>query len=180
MIVGHIGVAAALQRARPRAAPWWLLVAAVAPDLVDVGYALAGVCNPFGLFSHTLPAAALIAACLGGAALLTGRRETAAVVVLLVLLHLPPDFITGRKLYWPGGELHGLQLYHRPLADFLLESLVLGAGWLLVHPVAAVPRWMRSAWTLGALLLVQGTVDRFSERLMKPTACAAPAVSALR
>ena len=28
---------------------WWLLPAAIAPDLLDIGYAAAGVCNPLGL-----------------------------------------------------------------------------------------------------------------------------------
>ena len=171
MIVGHLGVAAAVAAARPRISPWWVIPAAIAPDLLDVAYALGGFCNPYGLYSHTVPAALLLGAVLGGAAVLTGRRETGAAVLLLVLLHLPPDLLTGRKLYWPGGELHGLQLYQRPLLDFGAEALLLVAGWALLRRRSAWPRWMTGAWMLAGLLVLQGGVDAFVTSSLKPSGC---------
>lgn len=172
MIVGHLGVAAALARARPRVSLWWLLPAAIAPDLLDIAYAASGVCNPYGLYSHTVPAALLLAACLGGVAVLAGRRETAAFVVLIVMLHLPMDFITGRKLYWPGGEMYGLRLYDRPLADFLLETTLLCTGWALLRRGQTTPRWAASIWGVLALVALQGAVNSTHDDSRKPNACA--------
>jgi hypothetical protein len=180
VIVGHLGVAAALARLRPRVSLWWLLPAAIAPDLLDVGYALSGICNPFGLYSHTLPAATLLAAVLASAAFLAGRRETASFVALVVLLHLPADFITGQKLYWPGGALHGLRLYDRPLADFFLESVIVAGGWLLLRGASGIPVWARRRRSLAALLVVQATFAILHDHLTKPTACAVATVGLTR
>ncbi|MDB4880611.1 MAG: hypothetical protein JWL60_2057 [Gemmatimonadetes bacterium] len=177
MISGHFGVAAVLLRARPRLSPWWLAPAAVAPDLLDIAYALAGVCNPSGLYSHTVPAALLLGACIAGAAVLAGRRETAAASLALVLLHLPLDYVTGRKLLWPGGELHGLRLYDREMANFALEATLLIGGWLLVRGVTGLPRWAAAPWLLVPLLLVQG-LSALREDGIKPTACRGPAQTA--
>lgn len=175
MIVGHLGVAATVARARPRLSLWWLLPAAIAPDLVDVAYALAGICNPYGLYSHTIPAAVLIGACIGAAAVLAGRRETAAVALLLVMLHLPLDFFTGRKLYWPGGELYGLMWYDRPTLDFLVESAIAAAGWMVLRTAAGAPRWTRSGWALLTMVALQGSVDLLHDGSLKPSACLAAA-----
>lgn len=172
MISGHFGVAAVLVRTWPRLDLWWLVPAAVAPDLLDIAFALAGVCNPSGLYSHTVPAAVLLGACLGGAATLAGHRATGVAVLVIVLLHLPLDYVTGRKLFWPGGELHGLMLYDLPLANFVLETVLLSGGWLLLRPVPARPWWARSPWLLAPLLLVQG-LSALSRDGIKPTACGA-------
>ena len=180
MIVGHLGVAAALVRWRPRASPAWILVAAIAPDFVDVALALVGVCSPFGLYSHTLPAALLTGAVLGAALWLSGRRETALIVPIAVLLHLPLDYVTGRKLLWPGGELYGLRLYDRRLADFLIESALLLAGWMLVRHRLAIPGWARAARSALLLVAVQGGADAFLGMGLKPTACVAPAAKPTR
>jgi hypothetical protein len=172
VIAGHAGIAGALARARPRVSLPWLLVAAIAPDLLDIAYALAGFCNPYGLYSHTVPAAVLLGAGLAGVAVLAGRRETAVVVLLAVLLHLPMDYVTGRKLYWPGGEMYGLQLYDRPMLDFLLESAIAAAGWSLLRGRPQLPRWARSAWSLGLMLVVQAGINAAHDLTTKPNACA--------
>ena len=62
MIAGHLGIAGAVYAARRGSSLPWLLVAAMAPDGVDALFVLAGICNPHGLYSHTIPAAVLIAA----------------------------------------------------------------------------------------------------------------------
>lgn len=180
MIVGHLGVAAALARWCPRASPGWIVIGSIAPDILDVAYAGAGVCSPYGLYSHTVPALLLCGATLGGAAWLTGRRATAIALPLAVLLHLPPDYLTGRKLLWPGGELHGLRLYDRRLVDFLIESALLVAGWALIRRCAWIPVWARAARSAVLLVAVQGGMDAFLRMGMKPTACAVPSVAAAR
>jgi hypothetical protein len=147
----------------------------MAPDIVDGLFVLAGSCNPHGLYSHTLPAAALIAAVIGGTAYLaTGQRATGLLAVLLVLAHLPPDFITGRKLFWPGGELMGLRLYDHPLADFALEASLVIGGWWLLRAKSGAPRWATGRTALVVLLLLQATADGIGSVRggLKPTSCA--------
>jgi hypothetical protein len=179
VIVGHLGVAAALARWRPRVSLYWLLPAAIAPDLLDLAYAAVGFCSPYGLYSHTIPAALLLGASLGGIAVLASGRETGALVLLAVLLHLPPDWVTGWKLVWPGGALHGLRLYDHPLLDFAVESMLVAAGWALLRGRGdRPPRWAVAAWTVVGMVALQGGVDLVREGI-KPSGCR-PAMTAAR
>ena len=174
MIAGHLGIAGAVYAARRDSSLPWLLVAAMAPDGVDALYVVAGICNPHGLYSHTLPAAVLIAALTGAVAYFsTDRRVTGALAALLVLAHLPADYVTGRKLFWPGGELMGLYLYGQPALDFAVESLLAVGGWWLVRSKGRAPRWATATLALAAVLLLQGMLDLAGARRggVKPTAC---------
>ena len=75
MIAGHLGIAGAAYSGRRDSSLIWLLGASLAPDVVDALFVVAGSCNPYGLYSHTLPAAALIAVVTGAVAYAaTGRR----------------------------------------------------------------------------------------------------------
>jgi hypothetical protein len=174
LIAGHLGIAGAVYAARRGSSLPWLLVAAMAPDGVDALFVLAGICNPHGLYSHTIPAAVLIAALTGAVVYFaTDRRSTGALAALLVLAHLPGDYVTGRKLFWPGGELMGLQLYERPGLDFALESMIAVGGWWLVRATGRAPRWATGMLALAAVLLLQGALDTVGARGggTKPTAC---------
>jgi hypothetical protein len=174
VIVGHLGIAGAAHAARRDSSLLWLLGAAMAPDVVDALFVVGGSCNPSGLYSHTLPAAALIAAVTGAIAYFaTGTRVTGVLSALLVLAHLPPDYVTGHKLFWPGGELMGMGLYDYPVLDFVLEALILAGGWWLVRARPSAPRWATGWLALAALLAVQGTLDVFGPRRsgVKPSAC---------
>jgi hypothetical protein len=178
VIAGHLGFAGAVHAARRDSSLGWLLIAVMTPDLVDGLFALGRTCNPHGLYSHTLPAAALIAAVTGAIAYFaTDRRATGALCVLMTLSHLPLDYVTGRKLFWPGGELLGLSLYDKPLADFVLEGAMAVGGWWLVRRGPNAPRWASGWLALGALLALQGALDIAGSRSggMKPTACASAA-----
>jgi hypothetical protein len=170
VITGHLGVAAAVRSGWRDASLLWLLPASIAPDLLDVAFSLLGVCNPHGLYSHSVPVAAVLGAVLGGTAFLsTGSRTTGLAVAALVLLHLPADLITGRKIYWPGGPLIGLELYSQPVLDFALEACIALGGWWLLRRDAAVPRWATLAVAACALVLVQAAFD--GAFLHKPSAC---------
>lgn len=172
MIVGHVGVAAATRSAWRRVSLPWLLVACASPDIVDVALALAGVCNPYGLYSHTVHSVALQAAVMGGAALLaTGSRATAFASALMVFLHLPPDLVTGHKIFWPGGPMLGLYVYQHPLLDFLIEAPILIIGWWLLRRSRSAPRWATSALVLVVLLAGQGALDLLVGNGVKPNAC---------
>ena len=174
MIAGHLGIAGAAYASRRDSSLAWLLVAAMAPDAVDGLFVAAGMCNPSGLYSHTLPAAALIAAVTGAVAYLaTSNRATGLLSALLVLSHLPPDFVTGRKLFWPGAELMGLRLYQHPVADFVLEAILAAGGWWLVRTKGPAPRWATGWTALAAMLVLQGTLDVVGgiRGGVKPSAC---------
>jgi hypothetical protein len=171
VITGHLGVAAAARGRWPVVSLLWLLPVAIAPDLLDVGYALAGICSPYGLYSHTVPAATLTGAVLGGIAFLaTSSRAAGLLTLAVVLAHLPPDLVTGHKIFWPGGPLIGLGLYDRPLLDFLCEVPVMLAGWWLLRRDRRAPRWATTGGAALLLLAAQGTFDLLP-RGVKPSGC---------
>jgi hypothetical protein len=175
VITGHLGIAGAAHAGRHDSSLPWLLGAAMAPDIVDALFVVVGSCNPYGLYSHTLLAAALLAVVVGAVAYFaTGQRATGWLAAVLVLAHLPADFITGRKLFWPGGELMGLRLYERPAADFVLEGLLVLLGWWLLRRQPSAPRWATSRLALAALLVFQLSTDIAGSLRsgMKPSACA--------
>jgi hypothetical protein len=165
MIVGHVGIAfgaRALDRRETdaRAPLLWLLAASVAPDMLDGAYALGQYCNPEGVFSHSLPAAAILAAMFGLAAFFhTRSAATALFVAGLVMLHLPPDYVTGRKALWPGGPVVGLYIYRWGWLDFLAELPVIVAGWWMLRRARFTPRWVVSGLALAAMLAVQASFD---------------------
>lgn len=78
MITGHFGLAYGVRAIRKDAPLLLLLGAAVLPDMVDVAYALVGVCSPFGLYSHSLPAITVLAFVAGA----VGRAILCALVAL--------------------------------------------------------------------------------------------------
>jgi hypothetical protein len=171
VITGHLGVAAAARSRWPQPPLLWLFVAAVAPDLLDIGYALVGVCSPYGLYSHTVPAAVLTGAVLGGIVFLaTGSRGAGLATAGVVLAHLPLDLVTGSKIYWPGGPLLGLALYKRPLLDFLAEVPIVLAGWWLLRRSGRGPRWATLGVAALSLVLVQAVFDGL-QRGLKPSGC---------
>ena len=179
MITGHFGIAAAarsLSRERMGSVLFaGLLLASIAPDITDALYFVAGICSPYGLFSHTLHAVVIEAAIAGGVVLLaTGSRRVALMFVVIVLLHAPADLTTGRKLLVPGGDMYGLRLYDVPLYDWLLELPIVIGGWWLVRRSGRAPRWAVSAWALGLTLLLQTSFDvagAIRGRGVKPNAC---------
>ena len=175
MITGHLGIAGAAHANRRDSSLLWLLGAAMAPDIVDALFVVARQCNPHGLYSHTVPAAALLAVIVGALAYyFTDQRATGVLSALLVLAHLPPDFITGRKLFWPGAEMMGLRLYDHPVGDFVLEFALVVVGWWLLHRREWAPRWATGRAALVALLVIQITVEAVGATRggLKPSACA--------
>jgi hypothetical protein len=175
VIAGHFGIAGAAHASRRDSSLPWLLGAAMAPDVVDALFVVVGSCNPYGLYSHTVPAAALLAAVVGAVSYFaTGQRTTGWLAAMLVLAHLPADFVTGRKLFWPGGEMMGLRLYDHPIADFVLESCLVLLGWWLVRKRPWAPRWATGRATLAVLLAVQLSTDIAGalRNGVKPSACA--------
>jgi hypothetical protein len=158
MIVGHLGIALGA-RAVDREAPLgWLVVASLAPDIIDLAVAAAGVCNPDGAYTHSLAAVAGTALVLGvTAAWNTHRGRTGLLVAALVVAHLLADYVTGQKALWIGGPLIGLNLYQWGWADFAVEAPIIVGGWYAARRWGDPPRWLagRAAFAvlLGAQLL---------------------------
>ena len=177
MITGHLGVAGLLRSTQGEkfgsAAFVALAVAALLPDLLDGVLFLVNVCSPYGLYTHTIFSVLLQSAAVGGAAFLVfDSRGMGAIFAAAVLLHLPADFFTGRKLFFPGGEMVGLNLYARPMWDFSLEVPLVVLGWVAARRSFRVQGWMTSAWLLALVLGVQIVDDAtLARRLRKPTAC---------
>ena len=164
MITGHLGLAAALrstQRARATSLGFLaLLLASIAPDVVDALYVPLGICNPYGLYSHTLHAVVLQAAVIGGATfLVTGSRGATLMFALVILLHIAADAITGIKLLVPGGEMIGLGLYAKPVLDFLIETPIAVAGWWLLRRSGRGPAWAVTRQAIFAVVLLQLAID---------------------
>ena len=162
MYIGHVAVALAAKRARPGIGLVVLLVAAYAPDWVDAGLCLAGVYNPDGVLSHSIPVVGLVAL-LGFTLYGVKARDWAgaAVVAAVVVSHMLLDWITGNKPTWPGGTMIGLRLYDRPIADFLVEGVVIATG-VVLYGRTLPPRerpGIDLATMLGALLAMQLAID---------------------
>ena len=176
MVIGHLGVALVARARWPRVPLALLAAASVAPDFVDLALAALHVCAPAGIYSHSLPAAGLIAIVWGSAAALALRsRGAGAVVAAVVLLHLPADYVTGFKVFWPGSPAIGLGLYSYPLADFVLEALIAFAGWWILRAAPASPRWAVRPLFFVCMLAAQLTLDAASYYAgpIKPNGCVA-------
>jgi hypothetical protein len=174
VLSGHTGIAYLLRAWRRDTPMLALLIAAYLPDGIDAVFSLAGATRTCGLYSHSVPAALVLAAGTYAAMFAWLRRSwPAAAIALAVFLHIPADWVTGTKLMWPGGPVSSLVLYQRPYLDFALETTILLACWAMVRRDAGVPRLLRG-WPLIALLIAtQGAFDvtRFNLKPGEPTGC---------
>jgi len=68
----------------------------------------------------------------------------------------------------------GLNVYSRPLLDFLIEAPMLIVGWWMLRRTRSAPAWTTSVLVLVALLAGQGALDVVARRGVKPSACALP------
>jgi hypothetical protein len=159
--LGHVGIALGAKGMRPGIALLVLLLATYAPDWVDAGLCVMGAYDPRGMFSHSFPAVALLGAFAVAAYGLHARDPVGGLIVGAVIVsHGLLDLITGYKPTWPGGPMIGLGLYRQPLADLVVESVVIAIGVLLYRrtlPPRSRP-WIDVAAMLGALLVMQTAI----------------------
>jgi hypothetical protein len=169
MYIGHVGVALGAMRVRRSIALLLLLLATYTPDWVDTGLCVAGIYNPQGMLSHSIPAV-LLFMLVGFTAYAAETRDwTGGLVIAAVIMsHMLLDWITGYKPTWPGGPMIGLRLYDHPIADFVVEGIVIAAGALLYGRTLPPRRrpWLDISIMLGALLALQLTID-IAHLLMK-------------
>jgi hypothetical protein len=132
MYGGHLGIALAGKGFRSTIPMWLLVFATQLPDWADAAVCSAGTSGTSEMWSHSVPAVVVLGLLL---ALLyfVGARDiaSAAIIASIVVSHAVADFATGIKPTWPGGPYVGLQLYHRPAIDFVVEGIVIIAGWMI-------------------------------------------------
>lgn len=155
LITGHAGLALGARGLRRDLPLVLLLLAAYAPDVVQVALDAAGLDGTTSaLWSHSIAAGAVLAvACAVLAWRVVGDRGAAGAAGGLVVLHLLADYVTGQKPTWAHGPIIGLHLYAHPARDLAVEAVVVVAGWLLVRRSSSTaPR--RPIATVGALALL--------------------------
>lgn len=163
MLAGHIGVAIGAKGLRPSIPIWILIFATQLPDWADAAFCTAGVRTAVpGELSHSFVAIGALAI-MAALVSFTVARDTPGtlLVAAVVVSHALGDYFTGLKPTWPGGPMIGLRLYDWPAVDFVLEGLVITAGWLLYRRSLPEPRrHSKEAFTmLAALLFIQLAAD---------------------
>ena len=163
MYAGHVGVALGIRGLRGELPAWALVLAAQGPDWIDV------VLMPFipdgertAYWSHSIPSALVAALLLAVVARVRWRSAAAGTVAALTyLLHLPADYLTGRKPLWFGGPTIGLSLYSHPRWDFVVEVIVIALGWHLYRRSLPTSRRHHAlVWALlVGLVLLQAAAD---------------------
>jgi len=162
--VGHLGFALAGKGWRQKAPLWLLVLATQGCDWVQVVACVAGPASASAMWSHSIPAVLVLATALSlGSYLGTRDRALALLVGAITISHIVADYATGAKPTWPGGPVIGLNLYsHAPL-DFLLESAVVSAGWVIyrrslpAHAARKQLAWLLLVALVGMQLL--GALD---------------------
>jgi len=128
--VGHAAIAALLKGKRPRVPIALLVPIAFAPDWIDSFSRV--IHHPSVIVSHSLISVAIGATFCGLAYGLWSRSLGDGFVVWLAYAsHWFADLVTGIKPTWPGGPMFGLGLYAHPVWDFVIESAVVVACWLV-------------------------------------------------
>lgn len=158
MYAGHAALALYTKARRPRLPLLLLVVVAYAPDwiewLVEAASPLHGTS---AMVSHSIPSVLVGSTVVAVLALLFhAERPDAVALWLLYLSHWAADFLTGLKPTWPGGPMVGLRLYERPLWDFAIEAVVVGAAWIAYRrSLPATPRRGVAVLIPAGLLLFQ-------------------------
>lgn len=130
MYVGHAAIAALLKGKRPRVPIALLVPIAFAPDWIDSFSHV--VHHPNAIISHSLVSVAIGATLCGLLYGLVSRSFADGLVVWLAYAsHWVADLVTGIKPTWAGGPMIGLGLYAHPVWDFVIESVLVVACWLV-------------------------------------------------
>jgi membrane-bound metal-dependent hydrolase YbcI (DUF457 family) len=152
MYAGHVGFGLGAYSFRKTLPLWLLLIAAQIPDWLDAGFCVADMDRgALGINTHGfIPVAAASAVCALVAYALTRDTTGALIVAVVVASHWVLDYFTGIKPTWPGGPIVGMNLYARPMVDFVVESATILAGWWLYR--RTLPEPVRNhGWTYATL-----------------------------
>ena len=158
MYGGHIGIALAGKGFKSTIPMWLLVLATQLPDWADAAVCSAGSAGTSEMWSHSLPAVAVLGLVLAISYFASSRDIAAAsLIAMIVVSHAIADYATGLKPTWPGGPHIGLELYHRPMMDFVVEGVVIVIGWMIYRRSLAPEKRQTSPVTtlLVALMLLQ-------------------------
>ena len=162
MYTGHVAIALAARGVRRDLPVWVAVLAAQAPDWVEVICAGLGARASAQLWSHAFPFVLLGAAAAAILVRLRTRSPGAALATFAVYLSHPlADLVTGYKPLWLGGPPLGLWFIDRPVSDFVVQSSLCVLGWLVYRRSLPphVRRRLMAAAPLVALLALQGVSD---------------------
>ena len=138
-----------------------LLIATYAPDWIDGGLCVVGAYDPRGMLSHSFPAVAFLMAIVLTTFRVRKRHLVGGLVVCgVVMSHRVLDWITGYKPTWPGGPMIGFRLYDHPVANLVLETVVIMIG-VFVYRRSLPPRarpWIDLAAMGGVLIAMQAVI----------------------
>jgi hypothetical protein len=150
----------------PRSEIVALLVASILPDLADFVLPQGNQCRiSCGLYTHAFPAILVLALLASGLAwAIWHRRATALLVGALVCTHALFDLTTGFKPFWLGGPAIGLGLYRFQLLDFVVESMLVIVGWVMLRRSKDAPRLAITYTALITMLALQGAFDLYHYR----------------
>jgi hypothetical protein len=130
MYAGHAAFATLVKGKRPRLSLALLVPVAFGPDWVDMVTHVVHRPNPE--LSHSLVSVGIVATVLTLCLIPILRSAADALIVGgTYVSHWLLDCVTGIKPTWPGGPEIGMHLYARMYRDFVLESLIVVACWLV-------------------------------------------------
>jgi hypothetical protein len=155
MYAGHAAIALIIKSRRPDVPMLPLALACYGPDFIDISLMIPHTRAGMGPYSHSIPAVLIGAAAAAICFAMTAGRPGAMAIFIGWLVHWPADVLTGIK---PIINLHavvGLDLYHLPPADAILEVvLILAAGWVYAQARVRERRQMRVVVVMAAVLIV--------------------------
>ncbi len=169
MFIGHMGVALAAKRTAPKVSLGTLILATSWIDLVWPIFLLFGIehvsivpgitdFTPLDFthypFTHSLAMVIVWGLLLGGAYFFVRPSVKDSVVIgSVVVSHWVLDWLTHRPdlpLY-PGGEPHGLGLWHSVPATLAVEGAIFAAG-VVIYRNATIAKDRMGSWSLWGLV----------------------------
>ena len=154
MYLGHAALALVIKSRAPKVPIVPLTLACYGPDWIDAALMIPTPRAAMAPYSHSLPALVIGALAASGLYALVAGRPGATHILVGWLLHWPLDLLTGLKPLVGVEPMIGLDLYHVPWADALLETMVITAA-CVVYARALAPRktQRRVAMVLGVVLV---------------------------
>ena len=162
MYTGHAAIALVIKTRWPSTPMVPLTLACYGPDFIDLGFMIPHPRAGTGVYSHSVPSVLLCASI--AAILFAAMQKGPGALAIFIgwLTHWPADALTGLKPIYGMTTSVGLDLYHVPVMDAILETaIVSGACWLFARSVASGVRQRRIVVIMGALSLYLDFVNLF-------------------
>jgi hypothetical protein len=158
---GHAAIALALKAHEPRVPLAPLVLACYGPDWAELVFGLAYGRGTMQVLAHSIPAVLVGGLSAAGLFALVAHRHGARYLLLGWLLHWPADYLTAHKPLIDLQHRVGLDLYHRPAIDFLLEGTLV-AVCCAIYARAFARDTVQRRWVVAmavALLGMQAVLD---------------------